>query len=121
MSKLKFHNKIATILRSGNVVSVDEIKMCFDNDEHAQSLLYRLSTYIYDIRKYENGIIKVFKNGRIVTGYQLINAAEFNDEGRYVGKQLPAESQDERYVEDDEDVVERIADSVETINEEMAA
>jgi len=121
MSKLKFHNKIATILRSGNPVTVDEIKLCFANDEHAQSLMYRLSTYIYDIRKFENGIIKVFKNGRIVTGYQLINASEFNDEGRYVGKQLPAESQDERYVEDDEDIEDRKADSVEHIVEEMAA
>lgn len=87
MSKLKFHNKIAVILSSGNVVSVDEIKQCFANDEHAQSLLYRLSTYIYDIRKFENGIIKVFKNGRNVTGYQLINSIDFDSEGRNINLQ----------------------------------
>ena len=111
MSKLKFHNKIATILRSGNVVTVDEIKQCFANDDHSLGLLYRLSTYIYDIKKFENGIVKVFKNGRNVTAYQLMNAREFDQDGRY--SNLPAQVQDEREYEDDEDFEDRVADNLE--------
>jgi hypothetical protein len=118
MSKLKFHNKIATILRSGNVVTVDEIKQCFANDDHSLGLLYRLSTYIYDIKKFENGIVKVFKNGRNVTAYQLMNAHEFDQDGRY--STLPAQVQDEREYEDDEDIQDRTADSVEHLAEEAA-
>ena len=50
-----------------------------------EPVLYRLSTYIYDIKKYEHGVIKVIKNGRKVQAYQLVNFDEFNDDGSYRG------------------------------------
>ena len=49
------------------------------------SLMYRLSTFVYDIRKYDNGVIKVIKDGRKVTSYQLVNFKEFDKNGCYVG------------------------------------
>lgn len=111
MSKLKFHNKIATILSTGNVVTIDEIKMCFANDEHATKLLYRLSTYIYDIKKYENGIVKVFKNGRNITGYQLMNADCFDSEGRNANMKLSKTAYVKQVVENtqDEQIIEQEA------------
>jgi hypothetical protein len=30
--------------------------------------------------------VKVIKSGRAVSAYQLVNFAEFNNDGRYVGK-----------------------------------
>jgi hypothetical protein len=47
-----------------------------------------LSTNIYNIRK-DGGIVKVHKEGRKVTAYQLVNHTEFDANGRYVGKPAP--------------------------------
>jgi hypothetical protein len=47
--------------------------------------MYRLSTFVYDIRKYDNGVIKVIKDGRKVTSYQLVNFKDFDKNGCYVG------------------------------------
>jgi hypothetical protein len=41
-----------------------------------------LSTNIYNIRK-DGGIIKVIKSGRAVTGYQLVNPDQFDQNGRF--------------------------------------
>ena len=57
---------------SGNVVTRDEIADMVGSEIH----MYRLSTYMWDIKTYANGIIKVTKDGRKVSGYQLINADE---------------------------------------------
>ena len=46
--------------------------------------LYRLSTNIYNIRK-DGGIVKVIKDGRKVSAYQLVNFTEFDANGRYQG------------------------------------
>jgi hypothetical protein len=86
-NKVKPHNKVATVLLSGKMISIEDIKTSFSADKKMSSLMYRLSTYIYDIRKYENGVVKVQKDGRKVTGYQLVNFDEFDTEGRYVGSQ----------------------------------
>jgi hypothetical protein len=88
MSKQKVHNKILVVLRSGNIVTVDEIKAAFASDEKVSSLLYRLSTYVYDARKYEKAIVRVIKDGRKVTGYQLVNHLEYTDEGFHAGNQV---------------------------------
>jgi hypothetical protein len=79
------HEKITQVLLSGKPVSPDEIKSVFIGTDQ-ESVLYRLSTNIYNIRL-DGGIVKVHKNGRKVTAYQLVNHQEFNAEGRYIGKQ----------------------------------
>ena len=83
--KINRHEKITQVLLSGKPVSPDEIKTVFAGTDQ-ESVLYRLSTNIYNIRK-DGGIIKVIKDGRKVSGYQLINYTEFNADGRYIGKQ----------------------------------
>lgn len=80
------HEKIAVTMLSGKPVSPDEIKSVF-KDTDQESVLYRLSTNIYNIRK-DGGIVRVHKTGRIVTGYQLVNHTEFDANGRYVGRVL---------------------------------
>jgi hypothetical protein len=82
--KINRHEKIACVLLSGKPVSPDQIRECFKGTDQ-ESVLYRLSTNIYNIRK-DGGVIRVHKNGRTVTGYQLMNPDEFNSDGRYVGK-----------------------------------
>jgi hypothetical protein len=47
-----------------------------------------------------------------------MNAHEFDQDGRY--STLPAQVQDEREYEDDEDIQDRTADSVEHLAEEAA-
>jgi hypothetical protein len=78
------HEKITVTLLSGKPVSPDEIKACFAGTDQ-ESVLYRLSTNIYNIRL-DGGIVKVIKEGRKVKAYQLVNYTEFDANGRYVGK-----------------------------------
>ena len=68
---------------SGKPVSPDEIMSVFKGTDQ-ESVLYRLSTNIYNIRK-DGGIVKVIKNGRKVQAYQLVNFTEFDSNGRYKG------------------------------------
>ena len=82
--KINRHEKITILLLSGKPVSPREIFHVFEGTDQ-EKVLYRLSTNIYNIRK-DGGVIKVFKDGRKVSGYQLLNADEFNQYGRYVGK-----------------------------------
>lgn len=86
--KINRHEKITQVLLSGNPVSPDEIAKVFEGTDQ-EAVLYRLSTNIYNIRK-DGGIVKVIKEGRSVKAYQLVNYTEFNANGRYVGKIVPA-------------------------------
>ena len=79
------HEKITVQLLSGKPVSPDEIKGVFTGTDQ-EKVLYRLSTNIYNIRK-DGGIIKVHKDGRKVSAYQLVNYTEFDANGRYIGVQ----------------------------------
>jgi hypothetical protein len=81
--KINRHEKITQVLLSGKPVSPDEIKAVFTGTDQ-ESVLYRLSTNIYNIRK-DGGIVKVIKDGRKVTAYQLVNYTEFDSNGRYKG------------------------------------
>lgn len=83
-TKINRHERVACVMLSGKPVSPKEIEVCFKGTDQ-ESVLYRLSTNIYNIRK-DGGIVKVFKDGRKVTGYQLVNFTEFSPEGRFVGK-----------------------------------
>jgi len=84
--KVNRHEKVTIVLLSGKPVSPDEIRAVFKGTDQ-EKVLYRLSTNIYNIRK-DGGIVKVIKDGRKVTGYQLLNHTEFNKDGRYIGKQV---------------------------------
>lgn len=81
--KINRHEKITQVLLSGKPVSPDEIREVFKGTDQ-ESVMYRLSTNIYNIRK-DGGIVKVLKDGRKVTAYQLVNYTEFDTNGRYVG------------------------------------
>lgn len=83
--KVNRHEKITQVLLSGKPVSPSEIQEVFKGTDQ-ESVLYRLSTNIYNIRK-DGGIVKVIKDGRKVTGYQLVNYTEFDANGRYRGPQ----------------------------------
>jgi hypothetical protein len=81
--KVNRHEKITQVLLSGKPVTPDEIKAVFVGTDQ-ESVLYRLSTNIYNIRK-DGGIVKVIKNGRKVQAYQLVNFDQFDANGRYNG------------------------------------
>jgi hypothetical protein len=93
------HEKITVTLLSGKPVTPDEIKAVFKGTDQ-ESVLYRLPTNIYNIRK-DGGIIKVHKSGRNVTAYQLVNYTEFDAKGRYVG---PATSEAPQPVQEQESI-----------------
>lgn len=86
--KINRHEKITQVLLSGNPASPAEIAKVFEGTDQ-EAVLYRLSTNIYNIRK-DGGIVKVIKEGRSVKAYQLLNYTEFDLNGRYVGKIVPA-------------------------------
>ena len=77
------HEKIAQVLLSGKPVTPEEIEAVFKGTDQ-ESVLYRLSTNIYNIRL-DGGIVNVIKDGRKVKAYQLVNHTEFDKNGRYVG------------------------------------
>lgn len=89
------HEKITVVLLSGNPVSVAEIQEVFKGTDQ-EAVLYRLSTNIYNIRK-DGGVIKVHKNGRKVTAYQLMNPQDFDSNGRFTNHKsqvsTPAQTQ----------------------------
>ena len=84
-TKINRHEKVACVLLSGKPISPADIEACFKGTDQ-EGVLYRLSTNIYNIRK-DGGIVRVHKDGRKVTAYQLVNFDEFSPEGRYIGKQ----------------------------------
>lgn len=82
--KINRHEIVNQALITGKCVSPDEIK------EHMkrvgmEHLIYRIPTSLYNIRQ-DGGIIKVYKEGKIVTAYQLVNYKEFNIDGRYINE-----------------------------------
>lgn len=78
------HEKVLVCLLSGKPVSPQEILEVFKGTDQ-EKVGYRLSTNIYNCRL-DGAIIKVHKSGRKVTGYQLVNPNEFDQNGRYKGK-----------------------------------
>jgi len=104
MAKIRPHNKLIALLRDGKVHTVASIESHFETDEKMKSLMYRLSTYIYDIRKYEQGIIKVAKDGRKVVAYQLINASAYNADGFLIADEDTAEVAEVASVETEDTV-----------------
>ena len=79
--KLKPFQKLLTVMISGKEVSKEEIDTLLGKEIQ----MYRISTYMWHIKTNANGIIKVVKDGRKVTGYQLVNVAEVKDYMKRVG------------------------------------
>lgn len=73
--KLKPFQKLLTVMISGKPVTKDEINTLLGHE----IFMYRISTYMWHIKTQANGTIKVIKDGRKVSGYQLINADEVKD------------------------------------------
>jgi len=71
-NELQPHVKLLVFMQDGNFVAKDDIISKLSTDIHT----YRLSTYIYDIKKYTPGVVKVTKNGKSVLGYQITNPDE---------------------------------------------
>lgn len=105
--RINRHEKITQCLLSGDIIHPNDIREVFKGSDQ-EKVLYRLSTNIYNIRK-DGGIVKVYKDGRNVVGYQLINPTEFDSTGRYVGPQVKV--QVENQVKDEE--ITEVIDQVE--------
>ena len=74
-TKLKPFQKVRTVLPSGKPVTIDEIDATLGKEIY----MYRLSTYMWHIKTQANGIVKAIKDGRKVTAYQIVNAAEVKE------------------------------------------
>jgi hypothetical protein len=73
--KLKPFEKLITVMISGKPVTVEEIETTLGNEIH----MYRLSTYIWHIKEFAGGVVKVIKDGRKVSAYQIMNVKEVNE------------------------------------------
>ena len=74
-TKLKPFQKLLTIMQTGKPVTIEEI----DKTLGKEIYMYRLSTYMWHIKTQANGIVKAIKDGRKVTAYQIVNAAEVKE------------------------------------------
>jgi len=79
--KLKPFQKLLTVMISGNPVTKDEVNTLLGNEIY----MYRISTYMWHIKTIANGIIRIIKDGRKVTSYQLVNVDEVKEYMRRVG------------------------------------
>jgi hypothetical protein len=94
--KINRHERITQILINGKPVSPAEIFLCLKGTDQ-EKVGYRLSTNIYNIRK-DGGIVKVIKDGRKVTAYQLVNPDQFDANGRFKGT-VAKQSSDESFTQ----------------------
>lgn len=75
----KVWEKLIVAMISGKQISKEEVAATLSNELE----VYRLSTYIWDIKAKAGGVIKAFKDGRKVTAYQLMNVDEMT---KYLAK-----------------------------------
>jgi hypothetical protein len=71
-TKIKPFEKLLFVLSSGSVVTIEDINEILGEEIY----MYRVSSYIWAIKVYANGVIKVIKDGRNVVAYQLLNTKE---------------------------------------------
>lgn len=74
-TKLKPFEKLLTVMISGKPVTIEEIDATLGSEIY----MYRLSTYIWHIKTFANGVVKAIKDGRRVTAYQVINVKEVKE------------------------------------------
>ena len=70
-NNLKPFEKLLLVMQDGNPVSVKDIETQLGKEIQ----MYRISTYMWHIKTFANGVIKTIKEGRSVKSYQLNNAA----------------------------------------------
>lgn len=109
-------NMIAQVLLSGEPVSPEAIKEHFANDERMTKVMYRLSIYIGDLRK-QGAVVKVQKDGKKVTHYQLANANMFDENGFYVDVSRVTETPVAAPVNNSDNVEESLSDVLEPVVE----
>ena len=80
-TKLQPFQKLLTVMISGKPVTIDEIDATLGKEIY----MYRLSTYIWHIKTFANGVVKPIKDGRKVTAYQLVNVDEVKEYMKRVG------------------------------------
>ena len=80
-TKFQPFQKLLTVMISGKPVTIDEIDATLGKEIY----MYRLSTYIWHIKTFANGVVKPIKDGRKVTAYQLINVDEVKEYMKRVG------------------------------------
>ena len=80
-TKLQPFQKLLTVMVSGKPVTIDEIDATLGKEIY----MYRLSTYIWHIKTFANGVVKPTKDGRKVTAYQLVNVDEIKEYMKRVG------------------------------------
>jgi len=80
-TKLQPFQKLLTVMVSGKPVTIDEIDATLGKEIY----MYRLSTYIWHIKTFANGVVKPTKDGRKVTAYQLVNIDEIKEYMKRVG------------------------------------
>jgi hypothetical protein len=68
----KVWEKLIVAMISGKQISKEEVAATLSNELE----VYRLSTYIWDIKVKAGGVIKAIKDGRKVVAYQLMNVDE---------------------------------------------
>ncbi len=75
VKKLAPFQKLLTIMISGKPVSLEEMDTLLGSEIY----MYRISTYMWHIKTMANGVVKSIKDGRRVTGYQLVNVKEVKE------------------------------------------
>lgn len=79
MRKVRPGHKIAMMLiASPTPVSVDDIRTMMEADPNLCHTIGKLSGYANDIRTYDQGDVKMHKQGRRAVAYELTNKADFN-------------------------------------------
>lgn len=95
VKKVIRHEVMCQILRTGCPVHVDEIRNTLIGLGKEKECA-RLSQNILAIKN-DGGYVRVHKDGRNVTHYELTNPEYFNDLGRFIGK--PGEKSIDNLVE----------------------
>ena len=80
-TKIQPIQKLLTVMVSGKPVTIDEIDATLGKEIY----MYRLSTYIWHIKTFANGVVKPTKDGRKVVAYQLMNVDEIKEYMKRVG------------------------------------
>ena len=70
--KLKPFEKLLTVMISGEAVSKETMEALLGKE----IFMYRISTYMWHIKTFANGVVKTHKDGRKAVAYQIMNVAE---------------------------------------------
>lgn len=70
--KLKPFEKLLTVMISGEPVSKETIETLLGKE----IFMYRISTYMWHIKTFANGVVKTHKDGRKAVAYQIVNVDE---------------------------------------------